>query len=765
MLRTLVVGLLALGLTTPALARTLENALKMLSQRHAWSYVLGPGVELSLKVPEALGSEAELAGWLQREGITLRIRADGVRELSRQNASRVDLAALPIRADPLIDPPAPLRTGASQTRYSGSDAEALGDRQLDQLFARTANVFGSGDEFYFRGIPTGGDLNSLGNATAVLGETPLPNVVLANLPLSTWDLAEAGFERGSRAGVSAGPFGAYSGRIALTPQAPEFSAERRVRLAATELSDRQTALLLNQPLIPDELAARFSIDHQSQAGTLSDPNLGEELDFARSTHARGALRWEPAARPGWSLSADLDVLRGAAGPRRLAAADPFTREGRVGPFIRRRVDAQLGSLSARYEPSATDAWNLLLAGSRGQAALDPTVKLQNTFSARYPLIDRERSSLGFVQLTRRWTRGPARFSAGLSSGRNEQADTYLREERRWRFDQTLTRHTLAVNADVDASETVRIETGIRLIRDRLEAACEVNGPPRESSCLQIRDLLLTPADGVFEPFEESYLTANPELSVRYAGSERSEWFARLAQAYNAGGAISDATFDGVPRWIFFEPERARSAELGWRGRRGPAELTATAFYTQLSQQWSVVQGNVVLSDVSNDGQSRSHGIELDGELRLRRDHALKFSLGWLATRFDRFLPFESDALIQSAAGNRFPGAPRYSGSLRYLGRLTDAWQLGVGVSFYSEVEANANNPTQARIPGAAITDLRLAWQRGPLGLALTAGNLFDRSYHQTTPNLFGRFTGDPSEQIDYLPGRPRNVGLELTYQF
>ncbi len=49
--------------------------------------------------------------------------------------------------------------------------------------------------------------------------------------------------------------------------------------------------------------------------------------------------------------------------------------------------------------------------------------------------------------------------------------------------------------------------------------------------------------------------------------------------------------------------------------------------------------NQQLADASDDSQSPCHGFELDGELRLPPDHALKFNLGWLDTRFDRYLPF------------------------------------------------------------------------------------------------------------------------------
>ncbi|MEM6574833.1 MAG: hypothetical protein AAF736_11215, partial [Pseudomonadota bacterium] len=320
-------AVLATLLTSVATAQpVLRDVLSELSTRLGWNYVLGPGVSLDTPVDQAVTSETALASWLQTQGIELVQLPSGDRELRQLSQASLSLSALPVTATLPVAAGLPLRSGVSATTVSASDIENLTDNRLDQLFARAANVFGSGDEYYFRGIPSAGDLNTLGNAAAVVGEAPLAGVVLANLPLSTWDTASAGFERGPRSASVAGPFSTFGGRISIVPQQPQFTSQRALRAGVSDLGDTQASVMINQPLLAEELALRVSFDRQTVAGTLDDPGdrgLGSDFNFSRSNTARLAALWEPATLPEFALAADLTAFDGRAGPQRLSAEDPF----------------------------------------------------------------------------------------------------------------------------------------------------------------------------------------------------------------------------------------------------------------------------------------------------------------------------------------------------------------------------------------------------------------------------------------------------------
>ncbi len=768
-------GLLALFMagTLVALssqAQTLEEALRRISEQQSWNYLLGPGVDLSLPVSTDILTEAALEQFLQRSAITIHVLPTGDRQLRRDNLAQVSLDALPVTAASLAGGGPPLRNGVSGTQISAQDMENLNDTQLDQLFTRAANVFGSGDEYYVRGVASGGDLNTLGNAAAVVGKAPLPNAVLGNLPLSTWDVASAGFERGTRSASEAGPFSSFAGRISIRPKAPGFANEHRFRLGLTELGDSQISLLANTVFIDEELAMRVSVDRQSLAGTLTDPGtsrstgLGEDFDFRRSTTARAALSWEPAALPALRVSLDLIGIDGSAGPQRITATNPFDRVGRGPPFLQQDVSGELATLSGIVESTNMGNFSIDVVASRGTAELVPSRVLANDLDPADPLVDEERDRLLFSHLNWTKTWNHSTLGIGLSAGQNSHQDGYLREQRDWRLRSRLRRNTLALTLDTALTKAWRLQAGLRYTKDQLRRSCSSTalGSPssQPSDCLQVLGLLLIPLDGQFERFSQRYDNLSPELALAYKPSANSEYYLRLAEGFNSGGAVSDATFDGLPQWIFYEPERSRGAELGWRGQLGSLTVNATAFHTQLDQQWQVIQGNVGLGDIINVGNSKSRGLELDGRWQLSPDHQLAFSLGWLNTRFENFLPFEADARLEPAGGNQFPGAPDFSGSLNWRSSLGAGWQIGAGLTFHDAVQANANNPDSAEIPAVALADLRVAWQRGSITVALTARNLFDRDYQQTTPNVIRR-----NQRIDYLPGRPRNIGLTLQYDF
>lgn len=766
-------ALMAQDLTAdPAASQTLERALTALSDKTGWNYLLGPGVDLSTPLDQPIADEAALTAWLKKSGLTMTVLESGDRELRRLNTAQVSLAALPITAGAVGGAAATPREGASETTLSAAQINNLGDSRLDQLFTRAANVFGSGEEYYVRGVASGGDLNTLGNAAALVGNAPLAGVVLANLPLSTWDTASAGFERGTRGASVSGPFSSYAGRIQITPVAPQFDNAQALQLGLAELGDTQASVLVNQVLVEQELALRLSLDHQSLAGTLNDPGsdrtvgLGEDYNFSRNTTARAAALWQPASLPQLSLTLDIMAFDGSAGPQRIAALEPFERTGRAPPFRRQQVDGQLASLSADWLADGHGQFTLKVVKSNGDSDLSPTRTLDNDLDPVDLLVDQESDRLNFTELSwqRQW--GDTAIAATISGGQNANSQTYLREQRRWTLDSRLRRSSVAISADTALTARWRLQTGLRHNRDQLRRDCvtrpisPTDNNELSSDCLQVFGLLLTPAEGEFEAFSQRYSRNSPELAVLYKGAAGRDYFLRLAEGYNAGGAVSGASFAGQPFWIFYDPERTRSAELGLTTELGTLSLNATAFYTQLDQQWQVVQDFVSLAEVTNTGNSRNQGLELDGRWQIGQDHQLSFSLGWLDTRFENYLPFERDAQLESAAGNQFPGAPKFSGSLNWQSELAGGWQIGAGLSFHDSVEANANNPSLAQIPAAALTDVRIAWRRRGLTLALVARNLFDRQYQQTTPNVIRR-----NQRIDYLPGRPRNVGLTLNYAF
>lgn len=754
-------GLLALLLVPlPATAaRSLAEALGDLTASQGVNFVLQGGPSLEMPVPDHVRSLPQMEQWLRQQGLEVDALANGDRVIRRPQRGQLALRALPVRATPLT-PEATLADSVSRTTLDAELLDALGGRRLDPLFSRVANVFGSAGEYYVRGVPSRGELNTLGNAAARLGKAPLPDLLLGQLPLTTWDLESADFERGTRSGAFGGPFSAYAGGIALIPAAPGFDDSYALRLAADHRGGGQLAARLNKPLIDEELALRVSVDQQRVAGTLQGLD-GRPFDDAESRTTRMALLWEPVSWPATRWTLDLSHVDGDAGPQRLIADQPGDRTGGSAPFAIQRLSAWTAVAGVSVETASGHHWQADAVATRGRSALDPTRPLSNTFDPPFRLVNGERSSLRSLQLDWRRPFQHWQLGASLSAGRSDSTEVLIRDQRDWRLDSALSRTSMALDAQWQLTPAWSLEGRLRYTRDRLYRDCLSVAPQAEDAdCFEAIGLLLIPADGEFSAFRSGYDQWSPELVLNFHPVPGRRLFVRALRGFNAGGAVSSARFSGEPFWIFYQPEQARTAELGWQETRERWQLGLTAFHTSLRGQWNVVQGGAFIDDVSNSGYSGSNGLELETRLQLGERHRIDLSAGWLHTRYRQYTPFERDAQFEPVAGNDFAGAPPYSGSVTWRAQLSPRWRWNLAASYHGEVEANANNPEFARIPDVVLLDTQLAWQRGPVTVSARFDNLLDRQYQLTTPDVSRR-----TRRIDYLPGPPRTFTLTLELRF
>ena len=136
------------------------------------------------------------------------------------------------------------------------------------------------------------------------------------------------------------------------------------------------------------------------------------------------------------------------------------------------------------------------------------------------------------------------------------------------------------------------------------------------------------------------------------------------------------------------------------------------------------------------------------------------SLGYLHTHYVNFVPFERDADIENVAGNRFAGAPEFSGSLSLAGDYAGPWRWSAVVSHHSRAFANANNSLAGSIPAATLLDLKVSFRWHRFEFSVYGRNLLDENTMETTPRVIRG-----SSLIEYMPGRPRSIGLAVQYQF
>jgi iron complex outermembrane receptor protein len=148
-----------------------------------------------------------------------------------------------------------------------------------------------------------------------------------------------------------------------------------------------------------------------------------------------------------------------------------------------------------------------------------------------------------------------------------------------------------------------------------------------------------------------------DLSPVWRISPTQRVFARVARGFRSGGyatsALTDAAFHTVT------PEYLTSYEAGYKSEwlKRSVIFNATAFHydykdIQVFALAPAATGSGTVSTLSNAGQGKSQGLELELKLQPTDQLGLWTNIGLLRTRFDEF------ANVPTAVGNAFGRSPR-----------------------------------------------------------------------------------------------------------
>ena len=218
-----------------------------------------------------------------------------------------------------------------------------------------------------------------------------------------------------------------------------------------------------------------------------------------------------------------------------------------------------------------------------------------------------------------------------------------------------------------------------------------------------------------------------------------------------------------------QPETGRNLEAGVKGDLYGGRLRYTAAAYQLRRQ-NVVSSNPATPDiVTQSGEQRSRGLELDSALRLLPGWDLTLAYSYIDAKVMHDLNSE-------AIGRPLRGVPRNSASLwsRYSIQQGTLRGLGFGLggNWYTH-QAGCDpttlvNPASGNascelpvaygesfdLPSYFLLNAALYYQRGPLRVQLNADNLLDRRYYS------GSYDG-----LYVSPGTPRNLLGTVSYHW
>jgi outer membrane receptor protein involved in Fe transport len=280
----------------------------------------------------------------------------------------------------------------------------------------------------------------------------------------------------------------------------------------------------------------------------------------------------------------------------------------------------------------------------------------------------------------------------------------------------------------------------------------------------------TPGPTTPEPPQSGHVAElNPSAYVRFEPSDNATLYAQAAKGFRSGVVnplIADTCVDqaeALGAKEFTDPDTLWNYEVGAKSQLADGRLAINgAVYRQ---KWEGVQLGVTLecgfSQVLNAGDATSDGAEL--ELVAQPVDAWRFnvSVAFNNTEFDNVVP-ESGF----RSGDRLPEVPKVNGSagVQYSFSLGSTWSGFVRADYVHVGEVlvvfPAPDPADSvRVKQDAFdtANLRLSFQRGPLGLDLFGNNLGDERGIVNT--------GQPSFGSRENITRPREVGVELRYSF
>jgi iron complex outermembrane receptor protein len=252
----------------------------------------------------------------------------------------------------------------------------------------------------------------------------------------------------------------------------------------------------------------------------------------------------------------------------------------------------------------------------------------------------------------------------------------------------------------------------------------------------------------------------PSGSLSYKLSERALIYGRISRGFRSGGFNADLVGRSDIR---FSPETASAYEIGLKSdlldRR--VRLNAALFRSDFND-YQVFQfvpnGNLTTLQLTNAGQARSQGFEIETQVALADFLRLGGNIGYTDAKFRSF-PGCAPGL--DCAGQRLPNAPEWTWSAN--AQLTH--KLGAGeISLFTEVTFRDDVFTDSPVSPVLLTDSLTLWNAN-LSYAIGEVTLFafgENLTDETRKQAVGRtFLGVPNGFYN----APRTYGAGLRFRF
>ena len=697
--------------------------------------------------------------------------------------------------------------------------ETIADENLTGVYDaldRAPNVVvnGTRTSFAIRGIDafnvSGGGDGAL--ASVYLDGAVLPKAALATGPLDLYDVAQVEIFRGPQSTVQGR--NALAGAVIVRTVDPSFEWSARARLQLEEKTgERRAAAALGGPVIGDALAFRIAGEVARSDGLIRNVNAGGDADRRTSETLRGKLLATPVAIPGLRIVASYMRDRHRRGGFYVELDPPFDPADRLSTSDRidvTEVRSDIATLAIAYDLGAGIRLNAISNYShiRSHYAYDPDHGPDPGQVAVIDDPDKTFQQEVRLNIDRSWLKGVI-------------GAYYLRDDNRGYFfgaTQNLSLRRLGVDRSLlalglpqpvvdtviglygsgvpivnslDQPKVTRnyagfadftvpilarlsLRAGLRYDRESqrrgIDQRVVIDRPLPDPALYPTLGPIIAQINGLLQATAAGATSFQPERTVRYHA-----WLPKIGltydvtrdlslsataqRGYRAGGSGLNQQRGQV---FVFGPEFTWNYELALRSAWFGGRLTFNANLYRIDwkdQQVSVqlTPGSAFDRQVVNAGRSRLHGFEVELAGRPTRALSLSFGAGYSRTKFSDF-DVGVGQLYQSAAGNEFANAPRWTlfGSATW--RHPDGFLANLNARYRGAFYQDALVQTRRDIRPLALVNARLGWQGRHVGAFVVASNIFN--VERIVSSVV-----DPDGRRRGMVSEPRLLGLSFEARF
>lgn len=607
-------------------------------------------------------------------------------------------------------------------------------RTFRESFRRLGNVM---DSAY---VSSGFVIRGMSSEGFVPGGTPVGSLYIDGVlqtrvnarraTRSVWDMEQIEVYRGPQSTLSGRA--AMTGAIYLKSKDPTFNKEAEVSATVGTDHLRGTAFMVNTPVIEDELAIRMSGSFERSTSPVSFPTYEQYSrygDYVRdlSYNIRGKILWTPAELP--DTRALLSYAFGKENP-----VDRFIGVGTGFGFNDNRGDFYQYPTWAEYRPIKTHNVGLEITHDFSNQLRFTSLSGLNYGASKRLSVDLDTPGVVngingtiddslFSQELRLNYEGDRLKWVGGVYGSYQDTDTNLdiALSPLYRQKQITGGKTtnLAVfgEATYEFVPTWNVTVGGRLdyLRNKeYQFASQYRwiggaGAFRENSA-DLHEVNFVPKIGLSKEFGDYHT-----VGLTYS------------QGFRTGGYyINQRTL--VPH--YYDPEKAHSYELSYKGRFLDEQLTLNAnlFYTKYKNQQIEIRPDPTdgfYRETQNAASSQAWGFEFEPSWQVNDNFSAFASVGFLKAKFLEF----NHASYGNLAGQPLPEAPEWTVGFGGRYEFDNGFYLGADAKYTSGYEAVFGVAPQDKIESRVIVNAQAGFKKDNWEVNAFAENLFDEIYY------------------------------------